>query len=103
MPRTIRDEDADNECTVAIKDVRAKRAAVEAGEPSYQKPDGTPCTLEWLVRNEPEWAANRIRVGHRHLRERDEALAEIARLKQRMEMDAAERALLALVPKGPQP
>ena len=80
-----------------------QRAAVEAGKPSYQKPDGTPCTLEWLVRNEPEWAANRIRVGHRHLRERDEALAEIARLKQRMEMDAAERALLALVPKGPQP
>jgi len=48
---------------------------------NYEKSDGTPCTLEWLVRNEPEWAANRIRVGHQHLRERDEARAAVEWLK----------------------
>lgn len=96
---------------------------------NYEKSDGTPCTLEWLVRNEPEWAASRIRVGAAAISERDAALAEVERLKvfetavvayaisvfefetaeigqdgdQRMEMDAAERALLALVPKDPTP
>jgi hypothetical protein len=47
-----------------------------------------------------EYNAALLRSAHRELAE---ARAEIARLKQRMEMDAAERALLALVPKGPQP
>lgn len=31
----------------------------------YKDIAGNPCTLEWLVRNEPEWAANQIR--HRDL------------------------------------
>lgn len=31
----------------------------------YKDVAGNPCSLEWLVRNEPEWAANQIR--HRDL------------------------------------
>lgn len=27
----------------------------------YKDVAGNPCSLEWLVRNEPEWAANQIR------------------------------------------
>jgi LPS sulfotransferase NodH len=27
----------------------------------YQDASGKPCSLGWLVRNEPEWAANQIR------------------------------------------
>lgn len=27
----------------------------------YKDAFGTPCTLRWLVKNEPEWAANQIR------------------------------------------
>jgi len=30
-------------------------------ERQYQKEDGTLCTLDWLVRNKPEWAVNQIR------------------------------------------
>lgn len=41
----------------------------------YQDVSGNPVSLDWLVRNEPEWAANQIR--HRDTLER-----EIAELKQ---------------------
>ena len=27
----------------------------------YKDVSGNPCTLDWLVKNEPEWAANQIR------------------------------------------
>lgn len=27
----------------------------------YKDVSGTPCSLDWLVKNEPEWAANQIR------------------------------------------
>lgn len=30
-------------------------------ERRYQKEDGTPCTINWLVKNEPEWAVNQIK------------------------------------------
>ena len=52
---------------------------------NYEKSDGTPCTLEWLVRNEPEWAASRIRVGAAAISERDEARAEVERKRLALE------------------
>lgn len=35
----------------------------------YKDVSGNPCSLEWLVRNEPEWAANQIR--HRDALEKE--------------------------------
>lgn len=59
----------------------------------YKDVSGNPCSLEWLVRNEPEWAANQIRhrdhleEQHKNLRNELEAaqaniadLAELIRL-----------------------
>lgn len=40
----------------------------------YQDSDGNDCTLDQMVRREPDWAANRIRVG-------EQQSAEIARLR----------------------
>lgn len=40
----------------------------------YKDVAGNPVTLDWLVRNEPAWAANQIRHRDRIERERDEAL-----------------------------
>lgn len=40
----------------------------------YYDVSGTPCSLNWLVRNEPEWAANQIR-------HRDSLAAEVERLQ----------------------
>ena len=45
---------------------------------NYRDQDGTPCTLEWLVRHEPEWAASRIRIERS---ERELLTAEVERLK----------------------
>ena len=93
---------------------------------NYRDQDGTPCTLEWLVRHEPEWAASRIRIERS---ERELLTAEVERLRAFEaavvayaaatqviraddvgDYDAAWRdlcqaddAMLALVPKGPTP
>jgi len=45
---------------------------------NYRDQDGTPCTLEWLVRHEPEWAASRIRIERS---ERELLTVEVERLK----------------------
>ena len=47
----------------------------------YKDVSGNPCTLLWLVKNEPEWAENQIR--HRDTLERELAAAKerIARLE----------------------
>jgi hypothetical protein len=42
----------------------------------YKDVSGNPCTLDWLVNNEPEWAANQIR--HRDKLETELAAARAA-------------------------
>ena len=49
---------------------------------NYEKSDGTPCTLEWLVRHEPEWAASRIRIERS---ERELLTAEVERKRLALE------------------
>ncbi len=39
----------------------------------YKNVAGNPVTLDWLVKNEPEWAVNQIRHRDKLERERDEA------------------------------
>lgn len=51
-------------------------------ERQYKDALGNPCTLDWLVKNEPEWAANQIR-------HRDNLEIEIAHL--RTALKAADR------------
>jgi len=43
----------------------------------YKDVSGNPVTLDWLVRNEPEWAANQIR-------HRDKIESELAETKARV-------------------
>ena len=42
----------------------------------YKDVSGNPCSLDWLVKNEPEWAANQIR--HRDKLETELAAARAA-------------------------
>ena len=51
----------------------------------YKDVAGNPCTLLWLVMNEPEWAENQIR--HRDALERElaEAKTRIARLEEALD------------------
>lgn len=49
--------------------------------PQYKDVSGKPVSLDWLVRNEPEWAANQIRHRDKLQRELNGALAEIKELK----------------------
>lgn len=48
----------------------------------YKDVSGSPCSLSWLVRNEPEWAVNQIRHRDRLERELKDAKDEIATLRQ---------------------
>lgn len=50
----------------------------------YKDVSGNPCTLDWLVKNEPEWAANQIR-------HRDKLEAEITDLKTKLKYAIAMR------------
>ena len=43
----------------------------------YQDGDGNDCTLEQMVRREPEWAASRIRAGEAAIAERDRLRAAL--------------------------
>jgi len=54
-------------------------------ERQYKDVAGNPCTLRWLVKNEPEWAENQIR--HRDTLERELAGADqvIAALMARLD------------------
>ena len=77
----------------------------------YRKPDGTPCTLEWLVRNEPEWAASRIRHTQPVIDKLTESLAAALAEVERLNAELGEAYAYILeatgtdmpTPKGPTP
>lgn len=50
---------------------------------TYKDVSGNPCSLDWLAKNEPEWAANQIR--HRDKLERE--LIELRRLADKVSLD----------------
>ena len=47
----------------------------------YKDVSGNPCTLLWLVRNEPEWAENQIKQRDKLERELADAKARIVRME----------------------
>lgn len=59
-------------------------------ERQYKDAAGTPCSLWWLVKNEPEWAVNQIRHREKIESERDALKARVTTLQsildQRWEM-----------------
>ena len=42
----------------------------------YEDSEGNPCTLEKLCRDEPDWAANRLRVGLKRIAELETAIRQ---------------------------
>lgn len=53
----------------------------QVGVRQYKDVSGNPCSLSWLVRNEPEWAANQIRNRDKLERELNAANERIKQLE----------------------
>jgi hypothetical protein len=54
----------------------------QVGVRQYKDVSGNPCSLSWLVRNEPEWAANQIRNRDKLERELNAANERIKRMEE---------------------